>query len=285
MRRGSCGTRTVTFDRAALRVDDGRHAIDGAGEDDARHRLREDARRLPGADAAELALGDVDADDEAVEIDDLEQRLVHRHRVAGLDPAHRHGAGDGGANLGVAPGLPRAGERDLQLLEVVLGLSECLFADQLLLEEPFLAREVGPGLGELPLRARHVMPLLVVLQLGEHLAATDVLPLLGEQLHHPPQRRALGVHGDGLLRLEVGRVAEHRLHRPTAEGRDLDGRGLWSGGLLFPVAGLRLGLLLALAVGGVRGVAAAAGEAAGSYQDEGAERRRRPVLDAVNCHG
>ena len=264
------------LDRAALRIHHRGDAVDDAGEGDAGHRLRRQADGLAGAHAAELALGHVDASDERVEVDDLEQRMVHAHLVAELDAAHGDRAGDGGAHLGVAPSLADAGELDLELLESVLGFREDLLADQLLLEQALLAIEVRARLAEVALHAGDVLALLGVLELGEELAAADPGALLDEELHDAARLGALRVHGHGLLGLEVGRVAQDGLHGAARQRGHLDRGGHRLGRLaLLP----RLGLL-GRALAGLR--VAPAHPAAVTATAKSAAAQRRPNQERSN---
>jgi hypothetical protein len=76
-------------------------------------------------ESLEFPFGDMDAGDDGVEIDEVEQVLVEGDEVAGFDEAAGDGAGDGGADLGVfefALGVFE-GELILAELEVDVGVA------------------------------------------------------------------------------------------------------------------------------------------------------------------
>ena len=111
-----------------------------------------------------MFLGDVDARDDRLEIDQLEQFLPDLDLIPEVDHARRHGAGDRRTHLSVTELALGVGQRNLQLLEFVAGVVEIFFADQLLFEKPLLTGELSFGLGDLALDLFQGAGLFVVLE-------------------------------------------------------------------------------------------------------------------------
>ncbi len=166
------------LDRARLGIDDRGDALDRAGVIETGGGLGRHLGRKTGPQLREVLLGHVDARHDRVEVDHVEQLLADLDLVAEVDHARRDGAGDRGADLGVAQLALGVGQRDAELLELVALVVELFLADQFLVVEALLANELAFRLGDLALDLRQRTGLLVVLQAKQDLAAANVVAFL-----------------------------------------------------------------------------------------------------------
>ncbi|MCZ7636639.1 MAG: hypothetical protein M5U12_11795 [Verrucomicrobia bacterium] len=185
----------------------------------ARQRGGHHPHRLAHPQVRQFALGQVDARNNRVEVHQIEQVLVHVHQVALFHQPQRDSAGDGGHHPGVVELPLRVLERQLQLPQLELAVGMNLFADQPLRVQCLQAREFPPRPLHISSRLFHLRRLDVILELHQHLARLDPIPLLDQQLGHPVRRAR--EHPHLLFRLEVPRSLLHRLDGPAPDGRHL----------------------------------------------------------------
>ena len=214
------------LDRAALRIDHGRDALD-RGLPRTRERLGQHASRLADEQARQLPLGHEHPGDDRVEVDDLEQPGVGLDVVAHVDDPLGDDAGNRRLDRRVAKFPLGVLERELELLHVVARLVVGLLADQVLLEETPLALVLQTGALELALDPPERRALRLVLEQQHGLAGAHRIALLDEEVRHVAL--GLGQHVDDVLGFEVGRESQHGLDPAAEEGQRRDGNRIVGG--------------------------------------------------------
>jgi len=195
------------FHRTGTRVHRGSDAVDTAAEHPVAHGVGTNPCGLTLVKPRQLLFGDEDPGHDGIEVHHLEQGLVDGDVVTEVDQPLGHHTGDrrlyrgvGQVALGIVTGQQ-------QLFHLVACIVEHLLADQLLLEELLLPRQLPLGLVQLAVDLGQGGALHIVLELDHLLPGPDRIPFFNQQILHDARR--LGIDLDIPLRCEVGGKAEH----------------------------------------------------------------------------